>query len=87
MSGVPSWMSELFEQTWTPGLKRDDSTGTWSYDKIYASIILIPPCRRGKSGGQVRDEYREEYDPGRGGYGRAYDEQRQREEEEYGQGR
>lgn len=43
--------------------------------------------RRGKSGGQVRDEYREEYDPGRGGYGRAYDEQRQREEEQYGEGR
>ncbi|KAJ5523352.1 uncharacterized protein N7503_003283 [Penicillium pulvis] len=42
---------------------------------------------RGKSGGQVRDEYREEYDPGRGGYGRAYDEQRAREEEEYGAGR
>ncbi|KAE8393235.1 small subunit of nuclear cap-binding protein complex, partial [Aspergillus alliaceus] len=42
---------------------------------------------RGKSGGQVRDEYREEYDPGRGGYGRAYaDDQRQREEEEYGKG-
>ena len=30
---------------------------------------------RGKSGGQVRDEYREEYDPGRGGYGRAYNEE------------
>ncbi|KAF2673283.1 RNA-binding domain-containing protein [Microthyrium microscopicum] len=29
---------------------------------------------RGKSGGQVRDEYREEYDPGRGGYGRVYEE-------------
>lgn len=29
---------------------------------------------RGKSGGQVRDEYRDEFDPGRGGYGRAYDE-------------
>jgi nuclear cap-binding protein subunit 2 len=28
---------------------------------------------RGKSGGQVRDEYRDEYDPGRGGYGRAID--------------
>ncbi|KAE8383365.1 small subunit of nuclear cap-binding protein complex [Aspergillus bertholletiae] len=43
---------------------------------------------RGKSGGQVRDEYREEYDPGRGGYGRAYaDDQKQREEEEYGKGR
>lgn len=27
---------------------------------------------RGKSGGQVRDEYRNEYDPGRGGYGKAY---------------
>lgn len=27
---------------------------------------------RGKSGGQVRDEYREEWDPGRGGFGRAY---------------
>ncbi|KAF2114208.1 nuclear cap-binding protein subunit 2 [Lophiotrema nucula] len=26
---------------------------------------------RGKSGGQVRDEYRTEYDPGRGGFGRA----------------
>ena len=24
---------------------------------------------RGRSGGQVRDEYREEYDPGRGGWG------------------
>ncbi|KAF7115399.1 hypothetical protein CNMCM5793_002215 [Aspergillus hiratsukae] len=43
---------------------------------------------RGKSGGQVRDEYREEYDPGRGGYGRAYaDDQRRREEEEYGKGK
>ncbi|KAF2224179.1 nuclear cap-binding protein subunit 2 [Elsinoe ampelina] len=35
---------------------------------------------RGKSGGQVRDEYREEFDPGRGGYGRQsrgdYDEYR-----------
>ena len=27
---------------------------------------------RGKSGGQVRDEYRDEFDAGRGGYGRAY---------------
>jgi len=26
---------------------------------------------RGKSGGQVRDEYREDYDAGRGGYGRS----------------
>ena len=43
--------------------------------------------RRGKSGGQVRDEYREEFDPGRGGYGRAVDMERLKEEEEYGKGR
>ena len=45
------------------------------------------PGRRGKSGGQVRDEYRDEYDPGRGGYGRAIDAERLKEEEEYGKGR
>jgi len=27
---------------------------------------------RGKSGGQVRDEYREEFDPGRGGFGKKF---------------
>lgn len=42
---------------------------------------------RGKSGGQVRDEYRDEFDPGRGGYGRAIDMERRKEEEEYGSGR
>ncbi len=25
---------------------------------------------RGRSGGQVRDEYRKDYDPGRGGFGK-----------------
>ena len=30
---------------------------------------------RGKSGGQVRDEYREEFDPGRGGYGKKFQEE------------
>lgn len=47
----------------------------------------VDTCRRGKSGGQVRDEYRDEYDPGRGGYGRAIAEERKKEEEEYGKGR
>ncbi|RDL34353.1 Nuclear cap binding protein subunit 2 [Venustampulla echinocandica] len=42
---------------------------------------------RGKSGGQVRDEYREEYDEGRGGLGRAIQAERLKEEEEYGKGR
>jgi len=42
---------------------------------------------RGKSGGQVRDEYRDEFDAGRGGYGRAIDMERRKEEEEYGSGR
>ncbi|KAF9875520.1 nuclear cap binding protein subunit 2 [Colletotrichum karsti] len=31
---------------------------------------------RGKSGGQVRDEYREDYDEGRGGLGRAIERER-----------
>jgi nuclear cap-binding protein subunit 2 len=31
---------------------------------------------RGKSGGQVRDEYREDYDEGRGGVGRAIQSER-----------
>ncbi|CRK28146.1 Nuclear cap-binding protein subunit 2 like [Verticillium longisporum] len=34
---------------------------------------------RGKSGGQVRDEYREDYDEGRGGHGRALEAERLRE--------
>ncbi|KAL1875911.1 hypothetical protein VTK73DRAFT_9766 [Phialemonium thermophilum] len=36
---------------------------------------------RGKSGGQVRDEYREDYDEGRGGLGRAIQAERMREAE------
>ncbi|MCJ1473038.1 nuclear cap binding complex subunit [Lambiella insularis] len=42
---------------------------------------------RGKSGGQVRDEYRDEFDAGRGGFGRAIAAERLKEEEEYGKGR
>ena len=41
---------------------------------------------RGRSGGQVRDEYRQEYDAGRGGWGhnrmREEEERKLREEEE-----
>ena len=52
------------------------------------SIFGADKHSRGKSGGQVRDEYSEEFDPGRGGSGRAYaDDQRRREEEEYGKGK
>ncbi len=36
---------------------------------------------RGKSGGQVRDEYREDFDEGRGGLGRAIQDERMREVE------
>ncbi|CAF9927044.1 MAG: Nuclear cap-binding protein subunit 2 [Gomphillus americanus] len=42
---------------------------------------------RGKSGGQVRDEYRDEFDAGRGGYGKAYAAQMERAEEDYGRGK
>jgi nuclear cap-binding protein subunit 2 len=39
---------------------------------------------RGKSGGQVRDEYREDWDPGRGGYGhlKALEEERKQQQDE-----
>lgn len=45
---------------------------------------------RGKSGGQVRDEYRMDYDPGRGGYGTVAakggdGQQYQQQRKEYGQ--
>lgn len=56
-------------------------------NRINFSHADVYTCRRGKSGGQVRDEYRDEYDPGRGGYGRAIAEERKKEEEEYGKGR
>lgn len=36
---------------------------------------------RGKSGGQVRDEYRDDYDEGRGGIGRAIQSERMRDVE------
>lgn len=37
---------------------------------------------RGKSGGQVRDEHRQDYDPGRGGWGAQAQVERRREVEE-----
>lgn len=37
---------------------------------------------RGKSGGQVRDEHRQDYDPGRGGWGAQAQLERRREVEE-----
>lgn len=39
---------------------------------------------RGKSGGQVRDEYREDFDEGRGGLGRAVQTERLRDYDEEG---
>ncbi|ODA82591.1 hypothetical protein RJ55_01098 [Drechmeria coniospora] len=39
---------------------------------------------RGKSGGQVRDEYREDYDEGRGGIGRAIQSERMKEYDDEG---
>lgn len=39
---------------------------------------------RGKSGGQVRDEYREDFDEGRGGVGRAIQSERMKDYDEEG---
>lgn len=43
---------------------------------------------RGRSGGQVRDEYRTDYDPGRGGYGKMVQKEleQQRQLVDYGGG-
>jgi hypothetical protein len=53
---------------------RAGNTGENTANHVPSLWTLLTHARRGKSGGQVRDEYREEFDPGRGGYGRAYDE-------------
>jgi nuclear cap-binding protein subunit 2 len=56
-------------------------------DFIVSFETLLTKFRRGKSGGQVRDEYRDEYDPGRGGYGKAYAAELQKAEQDYGRDR
>ena len=66
-----------------PGFQEGRQFG---YDFNQALEDMSNSFRRGKSGGQVRDEYRDEYDPGRGGYGKAYTEQ-MRAEDEYGKGK
>ena len=73
-----------------PGFEEGRQYGYVEWEHSWNSGLWFSDIKnsRGKSGGQVRDEYREEYDPGRGGYGRAYaDDQRRREEDEYGQGK
>jgi nuclear cap-binding protein subunit 2 len=55
-------------------LAADVLTGARLDDRLIRVELDVPfePGRqwgRGKSGGQVRDEFREQYDPGRGGFG------------------
>ena len=59
----------------------------YGYYLSRSSWDLLTLISRGKSGGQVRDEYRDEYDPGRGGYGKAYQNEWEKAEQEYGKGR
>lgn len=71
-----------------PGFEEGRQYGYVNKEPWFVKLwVLTVVGSRGKSGGQVRDEYREEYDPGRGGYGRAYAEQRQYSDEDYGKGR
>lgn len=74
--------------TWILDSRKADNMGIFTHfvpTRVYATNTA--DARRGKSGGQVRDEYRDEYDPGRGGYGRAVAEERAKEEREYGSGK
>jgi nuclear cap-binding protein subunit 2 len=50
------------------GTRLDDRIVRVDWD---AGFIEGRQYGRGKSGGQVRDEYRTDYDSGRGGYGKA----------------
>jgi nuclear cap-binding protein subunit 2 len=51
---------------WVNGAKLDDRVIRTDWD---AGFKEGRQYGRGKSGGQVRDEFRTDYDPGRGGYG------------------
>lgn len=85
------WRNEAGREDHTDGsrprLPRRQAVWVSQEAKASPQVMLTDGFRRGKSGGQVRDEYRDEYDPGRGGYGRAIAEERLKEEEEYGRGR
>jgi hypothetical protein len=63
-------MNASLERTLMKASWKEDNMGRWSVSSSQ-QLSSLTEIRRGKSGGQVRDEYREEYDPGRGGYGRA----------------
>ena len=82
-------MSVLSELTWILGSRKADNMGMLIHLHLlgFGCPADLTGARRGKSGGQVRDEYRDEYDPGRGGYGRAVAEERAKEEREYGSGK
>jgi hypothetical protein len=82
-------MSVSSELTWILGSRKADNMGMLIHSHLlgFERPVDTIAARRGKSGGQVRDEYRDEYDPGRGGYGRAVAEERAKEEREYGSGK
>jgi len=52
---------------WINGTRLDDRIVRSDWD---CGFIEGRQYGRGKTGGQVRDEYRTDYDPGRGGYGK-----------------
>jgi nuclear cap-binding protein subunit 2 len=54
---------------WINGLKVDERAVRVDWDY---GFVEGRQYGRGKTGGQIRDEWREDYDPGRGGYGSLY---------------
>ena len=63
----------IIRSDWDCGFigKSFNHKGVLNYDKCTKSSDLEGrQYGRGKTGGQVRDEYRTDYDPGRGGYGK-----------------
>lgn len=54
---------------WVTGLKVDERPVRVDWDPGFTEGRQFG---RGRNGGQIRDEWRENYDPGRGGYGSLY---------------
>ena len=62
------WTIESFDVIGTVGLLVSLEESRVDLKKL--KILEGRQYGRGKTGGQVRDEYRTDYDPGRGGYGK-----------------
>jgi hypothetical protein len=84
-----SWMNDSFGQTLIKALLKVRQSLDRSFESFLFILLFIPiPIQigrqfgRGRNGGQVRDEYRTNYDKDRGGYGHMIRLEKTRREEQ-----